>query len=51
VRKVLMLAKAGVPWDVATRMSPSELLGFCVAAGELQGGEWSWSGMEWKKPK
>jgi hypothetical protein len=51
VRQVLMLTKAGVPWDVVTRMRRSELFGFCVAVGELEGRKWSWSREEWEKPK
>jgi hypothetical protein len=46
-----MLTKAGVPWDVANRLSRAELLGFCVASGELEGGKFSWLRMEWEKPK
>jgi hypothetical protein len=51
LRQVLMLTKAGVPWDVATKLSRSKLLGFCVATGELEGRKWSWSNMEWEAPK
>lgn len=46
-----MLTKAGVPWEVATRLTRSKLLGFCVAVGELDGRTWSWSQMEWLAPK
>lgn len=46
-----MLTKAGVPWDVVNRFSRTELLGFCVASGEIEGRKFSWSRMEWITPK
>lgn len=46
-----MLTKAGVPWDVAIKLSRSKLLGFCVAVGELEGRKFRWSSMEWEAPK
>jgi hypothetical protein len=51
VRQVLMLTKAGVPWDVVTRMRRAKLLGYCVAVGELEGRKFNWSSMEWEQPK
>jgi hypothetical protein len=46
-----MLSKAGVPWDVIEHLSRTEVLGYCVAVGELEGREFAWSRMEWVKPK
>ncbi|MGA7781083.1 MAG: hypothetical protein WCA85_25715 [Paraburkholderia sp.] len=46
-----MLAKAGVPWRVIERLSRTELLAYCVSVGELEGRKFSWSRMEWEKPK
>lgn len=45
-----MLAARGVPWDVATQLRPAELLGYCVACGELDGGKFNWQALEWEKP-
>lgn len=45
-----MLAKAGVPWSVATQLSPAELLAYCVIAGEMEGGKFNWRAMEWERP-
>ncbi|WP_298291417.1 hypothetical protein [Thiomonas sp.] len=45
-----MLAARGVPWDVATSLPPAELMGYCVAAGELEGGRFNWSTLEWESP-
>jgi hypothetical protein len=44
----MALVKAGVPWPVAERMSPAQLLGFRVIAGELEGGEFDWKGLKWQ---
>ncbi len=46
-----MLATRGVPWDVAIRLTPTELLGYCVVVGELEGGRFDWTLMRWKDPK
>lgn len=44
-----MLTKAGVPWEIATQLSPAELLGYVVATGEIDGATFNWSSMEWAK--
>jgi hypothetical protein len=33
------------------KLTKPELIGYCVAAGELEGGKFSWSRMEWEKPQ
>lgn len=45
-----MLAARGVPWEVAIQLSQAELLGYCVAAGEIDGGKFNWGAMEWERP-
>jgi hypothetical protein len=44
----MALVKQGVPWGVAERMSPAQLLGFRVIAGELEGGEFDWGAGRWR---
>jgi hypothetical protein len=46
----LRLTKSGVPWEVAISLSPAELLGYCIAAGEIDGGHFNWAEMRWSKP-
>ncbi len=46
-----MLASRGVPWDVAIRLTPAELLGYCVAVGQLEGGKFNWQSMQWEQPR
>lgn len=45
----MALVKAGVPWHVATRMRPAQLLGYAVIAGELAGAEFDWRQLRWKE--
>lgn len=42
-----MLAKSGVPWEVAINLSNSELMGYVVAAGEIDGGKFNWNSLSW----
>jgi hypothetical protein len=49
LRQILTLTKAGVPWEVANSLSPQELLGFVVAAGEITGRRFNWGAMDWEK--
>ena len=51
LRQVLFLAKRGVPWEVATSLTPAELLAYCVISGELDGGRWNWRAMRWEDAK
>jgi hypothetical protein len=51
LRQVLRLTKSGVPWEVATNLSSIELLAYCVAIGELEGGKFNWRRMEWESNK
>lgn len=44
-----MLTRAGVPWEVATNLSPCEMLGYTVAAGEIEGGKFNWTSMDWTR--
>ena len=46
-----MLLDAGVPWEIVNTFSRAKLLGWCVAAGEMRGRKWSWTSMEWERPK
>ncbi|MFI4985822.1 MAG: hypothetical protein ACHQF3_00100 [Alphaproteobacteria bacterium] len=48
---MLALVKAGVPWEVATKLSPARRLAYIVALGELQGGKFDWDTMSWKEPR
>ncbi len=45
---MIRLAKIGVPWDVAKRMSPTRRLAAIVAAGEIDGREFDWDNMRWR---
>ena len=45
-----MLVNAGVPWDVAANLSPTEMLGYIVAVGEIDGGLFNWDALKWEKP-
>jgi hypothetical protein len=40
-----------VPWAIAERLKPHQLLAFQVIAGEIRGGEWDWTRMRWKERK
>lgn len=51
LRQALFLVRRGVPWEVATNLSPAELLAYCVVCGELDGGRWSWRAMRWEDAK
>ena len=43
-----MLVKHGLPWEIATNLTPAELLAFCVVCGELDGAKFNWRAMEWE---
>ena len=47
---MLRLAKSGVPWDGADRLNGERLLGFIVAAGEIDGRKFDWDQMDWEPP-
>lgn len=47
----MALVKAGVPWAVAEQMSPAELLGYRVIAGESDAGEFDWTRLTWTRPR
>lgn len=38
-----------VPFEIAEKMPPWQLLGFNVIAGELKGGKFDWDRMEWSR--
>lgn len=48
---MLYLVKNGVPWDVATRLSPTRRFGMVVALGELAGGSYDWGARRWREKK
>ena len=39
----------GVPFDVAFSLDPTDRMAWTIIIGELEGGQWDWSGMAWKK--
>jgi hypothetical protein len=51
LRAVLSLAGGVVPWEIAERLKPHQLLAFQIIAGELKGGEFDWKAMQWKKAR
>jgi hypothetical protein len=46
----LAVVSKGVPYAVAMNMDEGELLGHHIIFGEVEGGTWDWSRMEWEKP-
>jgi hypothetical protein len=40
-----------VPWNVAERLRPHQLLAYRVIVGELKGGEFDWRRMRWLEKK
>jgi hypothetical protein len=48
---VLALTGGVVPWEIAERLKPYQLLAFQVIAGELKGGEFDWGRMRWRERK
>jgi hypothetical protein len=44
----MALVAAGMPWDIAEKLKPWQLLGFQIIAGELKGGVWDWQSMRWR---
>jgi hypothetical protein len=47
---VLALTGGTVPFEIAQRLKPHELLAFQVIAGEMKGGTFDWKDMRWRKP-
>lgn len=48
---MLYLAKNGVPWSLAETLDDAALLGFSVALGELDGGDFDWTALKWLEKK
>lgn len=47
----MALVRDGVPWHVAERLKPHQLIALQVIAGELRGGEFDWNSMRWRERK
>lgn len=45
----MWLVRNGIPYDVALTLPDAEVLGHCVIFGEFEGGEFSWSEMQWRR--
>ena len=45
--QILYLARNGVPWSEIMAMSLERRLACCVALGELDGGRFNWSTLDW----
>lgn len=43
------LVRNGVPYDVAYSLPDDEVMSECIAFGILDGGEWDWTKMKWRK--
>lgn len=43
--------KNGVPFDVAFSLEARRVTAFAIIFGELEGGTWDWSRMEWDAPR
>lgn len=51
LRNCLYLVKNGVPFDVAFSLKPIEAMAWSIIFGELDGSEFDWNAMAWKKPE
>ena len=49
VRECLFLVNKGVPFDVAFSLDATMRLAWCVVLGELDGGSFDWTRLEWDK--
>lgn len=49
MREIMYLLDGGVPWEVATRITPTRRLAMVVARGELRGGTYDWATLRWVK--
>jgi hypothetical protein len=47
---VILLAKNGVPWDVALGWSPARRLAALIVIGEADGGKFDWAGLRMEFP-
>ena len=45
----MTLVKLGLSLAEIESMSDSEMLAWQIAAGEAEGGQWSWSEMQWRQ--
>jgi hypothetical protein len=45
----MTLIKCGFSLAAIDAMSDSEMLAWQIAAGEAEGGQWSWSEMRWRE--
>lgn len=48
---MLSLVAKGVPWEVAQKLRPAQVLAFQIILGQNDGREWDWSRLEWLPPK
>ncbi len=48
--QILYLARNGVPWSEVMAMSSRRRLACCVTLGEIDGGQFDWSTMNWAVP-
>ncbi len=44
---MLYLLRNGVPWTEIMTMSPARRLACCVCIGEIDGGAFDWSTLQW----
>jgi hypothetical protein len=51
MRQAMRLVGAGVPWDVATKMSDTMRFALVVMVGEQEGRDFDWDAMRWRPPK
>ena len=49
VKDCLFLVNKGVPFDVAFTLDATMRLAWCVVLGELDGGRFDWTRLEWDK--
>jgi hypothetical protein len=47
---LIRLARGGVAEERAFSMRRDERLAWIIALGELEGGDWDWSRMNWRPP-
>jgi hypothetical protein len=45
----MALTGGRVPWEIAEKLKPHQLLAFQIIAGEIKGGDWNWKTMGWEK--
>lgn len=51
MRECLALVKHGIPFDVAFSLTNDTRVAWNIICGEIDGGEFDWSALEFKKRK